>query len=240
MANPSFSQKTLQNLDYSDTSAGKMSIAGTIQKIGILLAILLIAAVFSWDAMVSNKPYAPGMIPIGFGGGLVTAIILVFKKEWGSALAPTYAICEGLALGAMSSFYGELSFYAIVLTMGVLLIMYALYAAKILQATQKFAMIVLSATGGVFLLYLVTWILSFFNIQMPYIHESGLIGIGLSGIIVVIAAMNLILDFGLIDEGAKYGAPKYFEWYAAFGLLVTLVWLYLEILRLLAKISSRD
>jgi uncharacterized YccA/Bax inhibitor family protein len=240
MANPTFSQKTLENLDYSQAGTETMSVSGTIQKIGILLLILVASAWFSWDAMINNKTYAPGMIPIGFGGGLITAIILVFKKEWGPALAPTYAICEGLALGAMSSMYGILSFYAVVLTFGVLIIMYGLYAAKILQATQKFAMIVISATGGVFLLYLSTWILGFFGIQMPFIHESGWMGIALSGVIVVIAAMNLILDFGLIEEGANHGAPKYFEWYAAFGLLVTLVWLYLEILRFLSKISSRD
>ena len=203
------------------------------------MVILIATALFSWDAMVTGKSYAPAMILIGFIGGLVCVAILMFKKEWSSALAPTYAICEGLALGALSSLYGQLSFYAIALTFGVLIIMYTLYATRIIKVTQKFRMIIASATGGVFVLYLLTWVLSFFNIQIPFIHDSGMIGIGFSVLVVGLAAFNLVLDFQLIEEGAAMGAPKYFEWYASFGLLVTLVWLYIDILHLLSKLSRK-
>lgn len=239
MANPTFSEKTFERLDRSGSSES-MTVQGTLNKIGILLVILVAGAVFSWDAMISEKSYAAGMIPLGFGGGLVTAIILIFKKEWSNALAPTYALLEGIALGALSSMYGVLSFYAVSLTFGVLLLMFVLYKTGILRATQKFVFMVTAATGSIFLLYLVTWILSFFGIEVPFIHESGWIGIGISVVIVGIAAMNLIIDFALIEEGASQQAPKFMEWYAAFGLLVTLVWLYLEILKLLSKLSSRD
>jgi uncharacterized YccA/Bax inhibitor family protein len=239
MASPLFSEKTIQN-SISYEASDRMTVSGTLQKLGILMLILIGTAAFSWDAMASGKSYAGSMIPVGLIGGLVCAVILMFKKEWSPALAPTYAICEGLALGALSSIFGVLSFYALSLTIGVLLIMYVLYASKIINVNARYIMIVSAATGGIFFLYLITWILSFFGIQMPFIHEAGWIGIGLSVVVVVIAAMNLAIDFKLIEDGAQYGAPKFFEWYASFGLLVTLVWLYLEILKLLAKLSSRD
>ncbi len=239
MASPLFSEKVLEKASLGYGSE-RMTISGTLQKLGILMCILLLAAIFSWDAMASGKTYAPSMIPIGLIGGLVCAIILMFKKEWSPSLAPAYAICEGLALGVLSSMFGILSFYALALTMGVLAVMYVLYATKIINVNQKYIMIVSAATGGIFVLYLLTWVLGFFGIQMPFIHESGMLGIGISLVIVVIAAMNLAIDFKLIEDGATMGAPKYFEWYASFGLLVTLVWLYMEILRLLAKLSSRD
>jgi uncharacterized YccA/Bax inhibitor family protein len=239
MASPLFSEKVLHKASLN-LGSERMTISGTLQKLGILMCVLMLSAVFSWDAMTSGKAYAPSMIPIGFIGGLVCVVILIFKKEWSPSLAPAYAICEGLALGALSSIFGILSFYALALTLGVLVVMYVLYATKVINVNQKYIMIVSAATGGIFVLYLLTWILGFFGIQMPFIHESGMLGIGISLVIVVIAAMNLAIDFKLIEEGAAMGAPKYFEWYASFGLLVTLVWLYLEILKLLAKLSSRD
>lgn len=237
MANPVFSQKTLDRYDYTQ-DGGTMTVNGTLNKAGILLLLVFASAGFSWNAMISGWSIAPGMIPIGVGGGLVTALILIFKKEWAPALAPTYAVVEGMALGALSALFGQLAFYAIGLTFGVVLIMWVLYRTGIIKATEKFVFCVTAATGAVALLYLLTWVLGFFSIQVPFIHEGGWIGIAFSGVVVTIAALNLILDFHMIEAGVQQKAPKFMEWYASFGLLVTIVWLYLEILRLLAKLRD--
>ena len=154
-----------------------------------------------------------------------------------------YAIAEGLFLGAISAVY-EAQFHGIVLqavmlTIGVLLAMLGLYTTRIIQPTQKFMMGVFAATAGIALVYLVTIVLGFFHINVPFIHSNGLMGIGFSVFVVIIAALNLIIDFGVIEQGVAARAPKYMEWYSGFGLLVTLVWLYLEILRLLSKLASR-
>ncbi len=237
MANPVFSQKTLDRYDYTGDS-NVMTVSGTLNKAGILLLILFTSAGLSWNALLSGWSIAPGMIPIGFIGGFATAIILIFKKEWAPALAPTYAIVEGMALGALSALFGTLAFYAVSLTFGVVLIMWILYRTQVIRATEKFAFCVTAATGGIAVLYLLTWILGFFNISVPFIHSSGWLGIGFSIAVVVIASLNLILDFNMIEAGAAQKAPKFMEWYASFGLLVTIVWLYLEILRLLAKLRD--
>lgn len=239
MANPLFSEKSFENIDYAYDPSEVMTVSSTLNKVGVLMVLLFATAGISWTALMSGWPIAPAMIPLGFGGGFVTAIILIFKKEWANALAPTYAILEGMALGALSAIYGGIAFLAIGLTFGVVAIMWVLFKTNILRATQKFVAGVAAATGAVFLIYLMTWILGFFNVSVPYIHEAGLIGIGFSLVVVVIAAMNLIIDFELIEQGAAQHAPKYMEWYAAFGLMVTIIWLYLEILRLLSKLSKR-
>ncbi|NBA86981.1 hypothetical protein GVN16_14510 [Emticicia sp. CRIBPO] len=238
MANPVFSQKTLDRYDYTQDGNDVMTVNSTINKVGILLLLVFASAGFSWNAMVSGWTAAPAMITIGFIGAFVTAIILIFKKEWAPALAPTYAIVEGMALGALSALFGQLAFYAVGLTFGVVLIMWVLYKTGIIKATEKFAFCVTAATGAVALLYLVTWVLGMFHITVPFIHESGWVGIGLSGVIVTIAALNLILDFNMIETAAAQRAPKFMEWYASFALLLTIVWLYLEILRLLAKLRD--
>lgn len=239
MASPLFSGKTFENVNYAYDSSEVMTVGSTLNKVGILFAILVATSIVSWQALVSGWPIAPAMIPLGFIGGFVTAIILIFKKEWANALAPTYAILEGMALGALSAIYGSIAFIAIALTFGVVAIMWVLFKTQVLRATQKFVAGITAATGAIALLYLITWGLSFFNITVPYIHEAGIVGIGFSAVVVVIAALNLIIDFELIEQGAAQHAPKYMEWYAAFGLMVTIIWLYLEILRLLSKLSKR-
>jgi uncharacterized YccA/Bax inhibitor family protein len=173
----------------------------------------------------------------------VLCLITCFKKEWAPITGSLYAAAEGLFVGALSALYetqfNGIVLQAVLLTIGVLLALLAAYSMRLIKATENFKLGVVAATGGIALVYLATIVLGFFGIHIPYIHESGLVGIGFSVFVVIIAALNLVLDFDFIENGCAHGAPKYMEWYAAFGLVVTLVWLYVEILRLLAKISSR-
>jgi uncharacterized YccA/Bax inhibitor family protein len=182
---------------------------------------------------------------VGAIGGLVVAIVTIFKKEWSPVTAPLYAVLEGLFIGAVSAMF-ELRFPGIVmqaagLTFGTLGALLLAYRSGLIRATENFKLGVVAATGGIALLYLANIGMRLFGFEgMGFIHESSWIGIAFSGFVVVIAALNLVLDFDFIEQGVEHGAPKYMEWYAAFGLLVTLIWLYLEILRLLAKLQSRD
>jgi len=238
MANPAFSEKTFTKIDITH-SGDVMTVQSTLTKVGILLFILIASSAVSWIGLLEGWSIAPMLIPAGCIGGLLCAIVLAFKKEWAPQLAPTYALLEGLAIGAISAIFKDLAFMAAGLTFGVVLIMWFLYKTKILQATQGFIFGVTAATGAIFLLYMLIWILGMFGISVPYIHEGGKIGIIFSLVVVTIAAMNLIIDFHLIEQGAAMRAPKYMEWYSAFGLMVTIIWLYLEILKLLAKISRK-
>lgn len=220
-----------------------MTVKGTIGKMSFLLAMVMAAAVFSWGEFLRNGANA---LPLAIGGaigGFVLAIVIVFKKEWSGYLAPAYAIAEGLFLGAISALFESqwngIVLQAVGLTFGTFIAMLVLYRTGIIRATERFKSIIFTATAGIAVFYLIAIVLGFFNIQMPMIHSSGMLGIGFSVVVVAIAALNLILDFDLIEQGAAQGAPKYFEWYASFGLLVTLVWLYLEILRLLSKLNRR-
>ncbi|HRI26881.1 MAG TPA: Bax inhibitor-1/YccA family protein [Chitinophagales bacterium] len=214
-----------------------MTVNGTVNKSFMLLALLILSAAFSFTMPL------PFFIYGGAIGGFIVAMITIFKKEWSPYTAPVYALLEGLCLGAISFlFEAEIAgivFQAILLTVGVFASMLFVYKSGWIEVTQNFRMGLVAATGGIALIYLATLLLSFFGIQIPYIHESGLIGIGFSLFVVVIAALNLVLDFDFIEKGATYNLPRYMEWYAAFGLMVTLVWLYLEILRLLAKLNKR-
>jgi len=180
---------------------------------------------------------------VGAIGGFVVALITIFNKTWSPFTAPVYAILEGLFLGGLSSFmerfYPGIVIQAVALTFGVLFCLLAAYRSGLIKATENFKLGIVAATGSIFLIYMVTFVLGIFGVSIPYIHGSGWIGIGFSMAVVVIAALNLVLDFDFIENGAEAGAPKFMEWYAAFGLVVTLVWLYIEILRLLAKLSSR-
>jgi uncharacterized YccA/Bax inhibitor family protein len=175
--------------------------------------------------------------------GLVAALVTIFLPKWARISAPVYAAAQGLALGAISAFYEQqlhgIVFQAVGLTFGVLAVMLIAYRTGIIKVTDRFRMIVVAATGAIALLYLVSMVLSFFNISIPFIHQGGTFGIIFSLVVVGIAAMNLALDFDYIQRGVEHGAPKVLEWYAAFGVMVTLIWLYLEILRLLAKIRRR-
>jgi uncharacterized YccA/Bax inhibitor family protein len=177
-------------------------------------------------------------------GGFVTALVTIFAPKASPVTAPLYAVLEGLLLGTISAIYEArfqgIMIQAVGLSVGVLVLLLALYGTGVVRATQKFKIGILAATGAVCLVYLVSWVLSLFGTHVPYIHEAGPVGIGFSVVVVAIAALNLILDFDFIQTGSRRGAPKYMEWYAGFSLLVTLVWMYLEILRLLSKLKSRD
>jgi uncharacterized YccA/Bax inhibitor family protein len=243
-ANPALTASTF---DHAPTVARSeaMTIHGTVNKTSILLVLACITASFTWTQFSQNSSTAMAWAVGGAIGGFIIALVAVFKKEWSPITAPLYALLEGLFLGGISAFYASrfegIVFQAVILTFGTLFALLLAYRTGLIRATENFKLGIFAATGGIALVYLVGWILSLFGKSIPYIHQSGWIGIGFSLFVVVIAALNLVLDFDFIEQGAENGAPKYMEWYAAFGLMVTLVWLYLEILRLLAKLrSSRD
>ncbi len=225
-----------------------MTLNGTVNKTGFLLLLTVLTAAFAWNqALGPDGTPAPGFAAYVWGGaigGLVLAVVTAFKKEWSPVTAPLYALVEGFFLGAISALYNHLYegivMQAVMLTFGTLFALLLAYRSGLVKATENFKLGVVAATGGIALVYLATIVLGFFNIQIPLIHESGIVGIGFSLFVIVIAALNLVLDFDFIESGVEQGAPKYMEWYGAFGLMVTLVWLYVEFLRLLAKLQSRD
>ena len=220
-----------------------MTIRGTVDKTAILLALVMVAGLWPWKLMEVDPAAALSWLWIGLVGGLVTALIIIFKNDWAGPLAPLYAACEGLALGALSAFmerrYPGIVFQAVVLTLGVLATMLVIYRTGQIKATNGFKRGVIAATGAIALVYLVTMVLRAFGMPVSFMHSTGPLGIGISMVVVVVAALNLVLDFDMIEQGAKNGAPKHMEWYGAFGLLVTLVWLYVEILNLLSKLNRR-
>ena len=248
--NPALKESTFLDLGSGSVvrrDAGAMTLNGTVNKTAFLLVLTLLGAMFTWGKFFASggtadlMPYVLG----GAIGGLVVALVTIFKKEWSPVTAPLYAVLEGLFIGAVSAMF-ELRFPGIVmqaaaLTFGTLGALLLAYRSGLIRATENFKLGVFAATGGIALLYLVNIGMRLFGFEgMGFIHESSWIGIAFSGFVVVIAALNLVLDFDFIEQGVEHGAPKYMEWYAAFGLLVTLIWLYLEILRLLAKLQSRD
>ena len=219
-----------------------MTIGGTVNKTALSLLILLIAANFVWNRGASD-PLLWTFTLVGVIGGFLVAIATVFKQTWAPLTTPLYAGLEGLALGGISvvfeATYPGIVSQAVFLTFGTLGALLAAYRSGVIRATENFKLGVVAATGGIALLYGLCFILGFFGMSVPLIHSSGTFGILFSIFVVVIAALNLVLDFDFIEQGAERRAPKYMEWYGAFGLLVTLVWLYLEILHLLAKLQSR-
>jgi len=241
-SNPALNDKVF---DLGRSTGDVMTVNGTVNRTGILLCLLMFTAIFSWDraySAVNPGELYPWLIGSGIAG-FVVALITVFKKTAAPITAPIYAAIEGILLGMLSAFYEMqfpgLVFQAILLTFGTLFALLMAYRSGVIKATENFKLGVFAATGGIGLIYLTTFILSFFGLSIPYIHGSGTIGILFSLFVVVIAALNLVLDFDFIERGAERGAPKYMEWYAAFGLLVTLIWLYMEMLRLLSKLRSR-
>ncbi|MFN8250531.1 MAG: Bax inhibitor-1/YccA family protein [Ferruginibacter sp.] len=247
--NPTLSEKRFRDtvLDDVVTHENTMTVKGTLQKFGFLFLMTMGTAFYSWKEAAEGGNVGP-LILGGAIGGLVIAIVLIFKKEWSPYLAPLYALAEGLFVGAISAQYNyalaevapNIIINAVGLTFGTAIAMYLLYSFRIIRATQKFKAIIFTATAGIAIFYLIAFALSFFGISIPFLHEGSALGIGFSVFVVALAALNLILDFDMIEQGAALGAPKYMEWYGAFGLLVTIVWLYLEILRLLSKLSSRN
>ncbi len=224
-----------------------MTIGGTVNKTALLLALVLITATYTWN-LFTGPESVPGLMPFVWGGaigGFILALVTVFKKAWAPVTAPIYALLQGLFLGGLSAIFEArfpgIVMQAVALTFGTLAALLMAYKSGLIRATENFKLGVVAATGGIALLYLVNIGMRAFGFEgMGFIHDSGLMGIGFSAFVVVIAALNLVLDFDFIESGVDAGAPKAMEWYAAFGLIVTLIWLYLEILRLLSKLQSRN
>ena len=236
--NPALSDTAFQKGMERASSSESMTIQGTVNKTAIMLVLCCTTAWYTFQT--------PNMmwIYIGAIGGLITALITVFAKKAAPITAPLYALLEGLLLGSISAMYeqayGGIVFQAISLTFAILFVMLFIYKAKIIEVTQNFKIAVASATGAIALIYLINFIMSFFGTSIPLIHSSGTFGILFSLVVIGIASMNLVMDFDFIEKASESGStPKYMEWYGAFGLMVTLVWLYLELLRLLGKINRR-
>ena len=240
--NPALNKSSFDS--FSRTSRGAeinevMTIKGTVDKTAIGLFLLILSGYYSFG------PDMTYFIPIGVFGGLIVAIITIFKKEWSPITVPIYAILEGLAMGSISYMFNQayegIVMQAIGLTLGILASLLLAYRSGMIKATENFKLGIAAATGGIFLVYMANFIMSFFGASISVLDptNSSLMSIGISLFIVVIASLNLVLDFDFIEEGAEKGAPKYMEWYGAFGLLVTLIWLYLEILKLLSKLRNR-
>jgi uncharacterized YccA/Bax inhibitor family protein len=239
--NPALSKKSFEGFDVYGQS-NVMTLNGTVVKTGILLALVLGAASVTWNAVgQQNGNIGPVMIG-GLIGGMIFGMITCFKPAWSPVTAPIYAIAEGLFLGGVSAYFNKMhpgiAFQAVGLTFGTLASLLFAYSSGLIKATENFKLGVVAATGGICLVYLASIVMGFFGVTIPYIHSANPIGIGFSVFVVIIAALNLVLDFDFIEHGAERGVPKYMEWYGAFGLMVTLIWLYIEILRLLAKLSS--
>jgi uncharacterized YccA/Bax inhibitor family protein len=248
--NPTLGEKRFKEtvLDNIVTHENAMTVRGTLNKFGFLFLMVLGTSFYSWKEFAGGADVTP-LLWTGIVGGLVVALVLIFKKEWSPFLAPAYALLEGLFVGAISAYYNyafedkapNIIINAVGLTFGCAIAMYLLYSFKIIKATEKFKSVIITATTGIAIFYVLVLVLRLFGYDnMPFLHEGSAMGIGFSLFVVAIAALNLILDFDMIEQGVEMGAPKYMEWYGAFGLLVTIVWLYLEILRLLSKISSRN
>lgn len=241
--NPTLQTSVLQALP-SVASNEAMTVPGATQKTLILAGLLAISGASSWQLAVTNPQQLMLPVMVGGIGGLITALATVFKKEWSPFTAPLYAVLQGLVLGGVSAMYegmyNGIVVQAVMLTLGTLFAMHAAFSMGWIQVTDKFRMGLFAATGGIAVVYLVAMVLGFFGLNLPFLYDSSPLSIGISLVIVGVAALNLVLDFDFIEQGARAAAPKYMEWYAAFGLMVTLIWLYMEILRLLSKLRSRD
>ncbi len=244
-SNPALRANTfsgLRSTNLSDT----MTMRGTANKTVILLILALLPAIYVWKlffASGQNPAAVQTWMLVGLFGGLILSFVTIFKKEWAPISAPLYAVLEGLFLGGISAqfqtAYPGIVPQAVSLTLATLLVMLAAYNSGWIQPTERFKMGIVAATGGIMVVYLVSMVLGFFGIAVPFIQGSGLFSILFSAFVCIIAALNLILDFDFIQQGSRNNIPKYMEWYGAFALMVTLVWLYLEILRLLAKLNDR-
>ena len=240
--NPALGDNTFTAVGRVARADEAMTIQGTANKAILLLLCVLVTASWVWSTM--NPQVVTPWVAVGAIAGFVVALVTIFKQTWAPVTAPLYALLEGLVIGGVSAIF-EAQFPGIViqaaaLTLGTCLALLLAYKSRLIRATENFKMGVVAATGGIALFYLITLVLGFFGIRMPLMYGNSWMSIGFSLFVVVIAALNLVLDFDFIEQGAAQGAPKYMEWYGAFGLMVTLIWLYLEMLRLLAKLRSRD
>ena len=253
--NPALNDKTFENFgvyqrDHANehSPAGVMTITGTAQKTAFLLLLAMGAACFTWSKTFSAVEANPAAaMPWALGGlvvGAITGLVICFKHTWAPGLAPVYALAEGLFLGGVSASleaqYPGIVIQAVGGTFGTLAGLLLAYQSGFIRATENFKLGIVAATGGICLVYFISMIGGLLGFPVPFIHAAGPIGIGFSLVVVMIAALNLVLDFDYIEQAADRGAPKYLEWYGAFALMVTLVWLYMEILRLLSKLRSRN
>jgi|SRR6185437_5881948 len=243
--NPSLNERVFANQPRPAFGAERMTLQGSINKAFLLLVVLLAGAFWPWSQYLSNGDISvvSTSLMIGAFGGLIVGMIISFKADLAPYLAVPYAALEGLAIGGISALleakYPGIAIQAVGLTFAVFAVMLVAYKLGLIRATERFRAIVIGATGAIALVYVVSMILGLFHVSVPLLNSSSPLGIIVSLVIVGVAALNLILDFDFIESGAAQGAPRYMEWYAAFGLLVTMVWLYMEILRLLSK-TRRD
>lgn len=237
--NPTLNDKSFQ-ISESTYGDNRMTLNGTVNKTGMLLLLIIGSAYYSWTHAEQMMP----LLGVGAIVGFILALVTMFKPQWAGITVPLYGIAEGLFLGGISLMF-EYKFPGIVmravgLTFGVFISLLLAYRSGMIKPTENFKLMIASATGGIAVVYLVSFVMSFFGMRLNFLYDSSPLSIGISLFVVGIAALNLVLDFDFIENGAERGAPKYMEWYGAFGLAVTLIWLYLEILRLLAKLQSRD
>ncbi len=247
-SNPTLAEKVWHQQPTQAIGTETMTVRGTMNKFGLLLLLVIGAAAYTWNLhnQFADKTMNTLMM-VGIFGGLVTALVISFKPTWAPFLSPLYAILEGFFLGGISVMMNELFaekypglvMQAVGLTFGVAIAMFFLYNFRIIKVTDKLRSIIISATVGILIFYLITMVLGLFHVNIGFAYDASPLGIGISLFIVAIAALNLLLDFDMIDRGAEGGAPKFMEWYGAFGLLVTIVWLYIEILKLLSRFASR-
>jgi uncharacterized YccA/Bax inhibitor family protein len=241
-ANPALSASAFQ--DQVGMMGETMTLSGTINKTGILLVCVVATAAWTWNVFSRTPEMVMPLVAVGAIGGFIVALVTIFKKQWAAFTAPLYALLEGLVLGGLSASlearFPGIPVQAVGLTFGTLTVLLLAYRSGVIPVTQKLKLGIVAATGGIAVFYLIMFVLGFFGVRFAAINGSGAIGIGFSLFVVGIAALNLVLDFDFIESGVRAGAAKYMEWYAAFGLMVTLIWLYLEILRLLSKLRSRN
>jgi uncharacterized YccA/Bax inhibitor family protein len=241
--NPTLKNNTFNKYNGLAKGNRMMTIEGTVNKTFLLFILLCVSAGYVWNQYFTGNN-TNHFIIIGVIAGLLFALITTFFPKISPITAPLYALFEGLLIGGLSAMfeaiYKGITIQATLLTFGTLFILLIIYRLRLIKVTKNFRLGVMAATGAIFLVYLVNLILSFFGMNVPYLHDNGIIGIGISLFIVVIASLNLVLDFDFIESASNQGVPKYMEWYGAFGLMVTLVWLYIEILHLLAKLRSRN
>ncbi|MDR3746937.1 MAG: Bax inhibitor-1/YccA family protein [Acidobacteriota bacterium] len=250
-SNPALSGDTFRTSEA--TYGESMTVSGTVNKTGLLVLCCVASAAWTWsrffNALSTGSPEeavssVTPMLVVGGIGGFILAMVTIFKKEWSGITAPLYALLEGLVLGGISAmlemrFHG-IAIQAVALTFGTLIAMLVAYRTGLIRVTDKLRLGIVAATGGIAVFYFLQFILGFFGVHYISINGATPLGIGFSLVVVVVAALNLVLDFDLIENGARMGAPKYMEWYGAFALMVTLIWLYFEILRLLSKFRSRN
>jgi len=247
--NPALNEQAFRYTGLSTLGEG-MTVSGAVNKAGILLVLCVASAAWTWNRFFAASSVEEAMaamaplVMVGGIGGLIVAMVTIFKKEWSAITAPVYALLEGLVLGGISAMF-EMRFHgiaiqAVSLTFGTLVVMLLAYRSGLIKVNDKMRLGIVAATGGIMLFYLAEFILGFFGVRFAAVNSAGPIGIIFSLIVVGVAAMNLVLDFDLIETGARWNAPKYMEWYSGFALMVTLIWLYLEMLRLLSKFRSRS